>query len=40
MNRVDKLWNALGKAVRAGASTKQVDHIAAQLDRARGQRGD
>lgn len=38
MNRADKLWEALGKAIRAGASTKQVSHIVAQLDRERGTR--
>lgn len=38
MNRVEKLWEALGKAIRSGASTKQVDGIVAQLQRARGQR--
>lgn len=28
MTRVDRLWVALGKAVAANASTKQVDGIA------------
>jgi hypothetical protein len=35
MNQVDKLWVALGKAIRAGASTKQVDGIANRLNRLR-----
>lgn len=38
MTRVEKLWQALGKAVQASASTKQVNSIAAQLNRARGTR--
>lgn len=38
MTRVDRLWVALGKAVAANASTKQVNGIAAQLHRARGER--
>jgi hypothetical protein len=36
MTTVDKLWNALGNAVRAGATEKQINGIAARLDRARG----
>jgi hypothetical protein len=39
MNAVDKLWVALGKAIRSGASTKQVNGIAARLERARGTKG-
>jgi hypothetical protein len=38
MNRTDRLWQALGKAIAANASTKQVNGIAAQLQRARGER--
>jgi len=38
MDIVDKLWNALGKAIRANASTKQINGIVARLDRARGKR--
>jgi hypothetical protein len=36
MTNVDKMWAALGKAVRSGASTKQINGIVARLDRARG----
>jgi hypothetical protein len=36
MNNVDKLWAALGKAIRTNASTKQINGITARLDRARG----
>lgn len=35
MDHVDKLWLALGKAIASNASTKQVNGIAARLDRAR-----
>lgn len=38
MTNVDKLWKALGKAIAGNASTKQVNGIAAQLNRARGTR--
>jgi hypothetical protein len=38
MTAVDKLWAALGKAIAANASTKQVNGIAARLARASGQR--
>lgn len=36
MNEVDKLWMALGKAIRNGTSTKQVNGIVSRLERARG----
>lgn len=36
MDSMDKLWIALGKAIRADASTKQVNGIVARLNRARG----
>lgn len=36
MNQVDKLWQQLGKAIRAGASNKQVDGIVNRLNRERG----
>lgn len=39
MDAVDRLWMALGKAIAGGASTKQVDGIAARLNRARGSQG-
>lgn len=38
MSRVDVLWVALGKAIRANASTKQVEGIVAKLSRAQHQR--
>lgn len=38
MDQVDKLWVALGKAIRGNASTKQVEGIAARLSRAQGVR--
>jgi hypothetical protein len=38
MDRIDKLWKALGKAIAGNASTKQINGIAAQLDRVRGTR--
>lgn len=38
MTSVDKLWQALGKAIAANASTKQINGIAARLVRARGSR--
>lgn len=34
MTTVDKLWIALGKAIQKNASTKQVNGISAQLQRA------
>jgi len=39
MNDVDKIWAALGKAIRNNASTKQVNSIAARLNRVRGPKG-
>lgn len=38
MEQVDKLWAALGRAIRANATTKQVEGIAARLNRAQGVR--
>lgn len=35
METIDKMWAALGRAIRSGASEKQVNGIAARLDRAR-----
>jgi hypothetical protein len=35
MNQVDKLWIALGKAIRSGASEKQVNNIASRLNNLR-----
>jgi hypothetical protein len=35
MNDVDKLWIALGKAIRAGASEKQINGIARSLNSLR-----
>lgn len=35
MNPVDKLWIALGKAVRSGATEKQINGIAARLNNLR-----
>ena len=32
---IDKLWVALGKAIRNGGSTRQVDSIAARLNNLR-----
>jgi hypothetical protein len=40
MEQVDKLWAALGKAIRANASTKQINGIAARLTRAHGRKAD
>lgn len=36
MADANKLWQALGTAIRKGATNKQIDHIVAQLNRARG----
>lgn len=35
MNPVDKLWTALGKAIRSGASEKQINGIASRLNNLR-----
>lgn len=35
VNVVDKLWIALGKAIRSGASEKQINGIAARLNNLR-----
>lgn len=35
---LDKLWQALGKAIRNGASNKQINGIVARLERERGKR--
>jgi hypothetical protein len=37
MDQTDKLWAALGKAIRGNASTKQVENILGRLNRARTQ---
>lgn len=39
MNEVNRLWAALGKAIRHGASNKQINGIVVQLNRARGRSG-
>ena len=40
MTTIDKAWAALGRAIAGNASTKQVNALAAQLDRVRGSQRD
>jgi hypothetical protein len=38
MNDIDRMWQALGQAIRKGASEKQINGIAARINRAHGSR--
>lgn len=40
MTRTYRLWAAFGRAIAANASTKQINGIVQQLDRARAQSRD
>lgn len=39
MDAIDRLWQALGRAINTGASEKQINSIVARMERARGKRG-